>query len=161
MATEVAVQRETKPQVPATRSIRDRDPFRLMRDLLRLDPFAELGSKWPALEGVSFAPDFEVKETKDSFIFTADVPGVAEKDLQVQLAANRLSVSGRRESEKTEHGDTFYTSERSYGSFTRSFSLPDGVDSEKVRAELKDGVLSIAVPKRPEAQLKKINVISK
>jgi HSP20 family protein len=79
----------------------------------------------------------------------------------VQLSDNRLSISGKRESEKTEQGETYYTSERSYGSFTRSFTLPEGVDRDKLRAELKNGVLNVVAPKRPEAQPKKISVASK
>ena len=161
MASEVAIQREKKAQAPIPRPAREWDPFRRMRDLLRWDPFGELGQAWPAFEDAAFAPAFEVKETKEAFVFTADLPGVAEKDLQVQLAENRLSVSGKRESEKTEQGETFYTTERSYGSFSRSFTLPEGIDRDKLHAELKNGVLSIIVPKRPEAQPKKINVASK
>jgi len=115
----------------------------------------------PLHADASFAPTFEVKENKESFIFKADLPGVAEKDLHVQLNDNRLSVSGKRESEKTEQNETYYASERSYGSFTRSFTLPEGVDADKAHAELKNGVLNIAIPKRPEAQPRKINVTSK
>jgi HSP20 family protein len=115
----------------------------------------------PLQSEARFAPDFEVKENKESFVFRADLPGVAEKDLQVQLNDNRLSVSGKRESEKTEQNETYYASERSYGSFTRSFTLPEGVDADKAHAELKNGVLSIAIPKRPEAQPRKISVTSK
>jgi HSP20 family protein len=161
MANEVAIQRETKPQAPAARIAREWDPFRRMRDLMRWDPFVELSQTWPAFEEATFAPAFDVKETKEGFVFTADLPGVADKDLQVQLSENRLSVSGKRESEKTEQGETYYATERSYGSFTRSFTLPEGVDRDKLRAELKSGVLSIIVPKRPEAQPKKISVSSK
>ena len=136
------------------------DPFQSMRELFRWDPF-QMGALLPLANEARFAPDFEVKETKESFVFRADLPGVAEKDLQVQLNDNRLSVSGKRESEKTEQHETYYASERSYGSFTRSFTLPEGVDADKAHAELKNGVLSIAIPKRPEAQPRKINVISK
>lgn len=161
MASEVAIQRDNKAQPPATRGLRDWDPFLAMRDLVRWDPFREIAPAWASLEGIGFAPAFEVKETKDGFVFTADLPGVAEKDLQVQLSDNRLSISGKRESEKIEQGDTYYTAERSYGSFTRSFTLPEGVDRDKLRAELKNGVLGITVPKRPEAQPKKISVASK
>jgi HSP20 family protein len=163
MANEVSIQRENSPKapVPTRRLAREWDPFRSMRDLMRWDPFGELAPTWTALEGGAFAPDFDVKETKEAFTFTADLPGVAEKDLQVQLAESRLTISGKRESEKTEQGDTFYASERSYGSFTRSFTLPQGIDADKVRAELKNGVLSVVVPKRLETQPKKINVTSK
>jgi HSP20 family protein len=161
MAGEVAIQKENgpKPQVPARRIARDWDPFRAMRELMSWDPFTSLAA--PAFEGTAFVPTFDVKETKDAFSFTADLPGVAEKDLHVQLSENRLSISGKRESEKTEQGETFYATERSYGSFTRSFTLPEGIDGDRIRAELKNGVLAISVPKRPEAQPKKISVASK
>lgn len=142
---------------PAALSPRDWEPFRALRELLRWDPFAEMAPSW-AGEAGGFAPAFEVKETKESFVFKADLPGVKEADLDVRLTQNRLAVSGKRESEKTDKGDTYYTYERAYGSFTRTFTLPEGVDADKIRAELKEGVLTIELPKRPELQPKKVAV---
>lgn len=160
MANDVAIQRQVgKSPAPVVRSAAW-DPFQGMREIFRWDPF-QMGLAAPFPDLASFAPGFDVKETKESFIFTADLPGVAEKDLQVQVTDNRLSVSGKREAEKTEQHDTYYASERSYGSFTRSFILPEGVDSDKAHAELKHGVLSVAVPKRPDAQPRRIAVTSK
>ncbi len=165
MANEVAIQRPAAASnVPAVSQAAAWDPFRTMRDLMRWDPFSALSAfpAFPSAQGLAaFAPDFEVKETKESFIFTADMPGVSEKDLQVQLSENRLSVSGKRESEKTEQSETYYATERSYGSFTRSFVLPEGIDADKAHAQLKNGVLSVAIPKRPEAQPRKIAVQSR
>jgi HSP20 family protein len=109
-----------------------------------------------AVEAAAFSPAFEVKETKEGFQFKADVPGVAEKDLDITRTGNRLTITGRRESEKEEKHETYYTCERSYGSFTRSFTLPDGIDGDHIRADLKDGVLTLLVPKTPEAQPQKI-----
>jgi HSP20 family protein len=146
-------------QAPVRQLAREWDPFRAMRELLRFEPFFE-GPSFRALENVAFSPDFEVKETKDGFEFRADLPGVKEADVDVRLTQNRLSISGKRESEKTEKGDTFYATERSYGSFTRAFTLPEGVDAERIRAELKEGVLTLVIPKKPEAQPKKIDVKS-
>ena|SRR6188768_202936 len=159
----IEIQRDNgnQPLVPARYSARDWDPFRAMRELLRWQPFAELAPSFGALEGVVFSPAFEVKETKEGFVFRADVPGVKDADLDVKLTQNRLSISGKRESEKSEKGDTFYTNERSYGSFTLSFTLPEGVDADKIRAELKEGVLTLSIPKRPEVQPKKIAVSNK
>ena len=159
----IAIQRDNgnQPLPPARYTARDWDPFRAMRDLIRWEPFADLASSFGGLESSVFSPAFEVKETKEGFMFRADVPGVKDADLDVKLTQNRLSVSGKRESEKTEKGDTFYTTERSYGSFTRSFTLPDGVDADKIRAELKEGVLTLSVPKKPESQPKKITVTNK
>jgi len=86
------------------------------------------------------------------------VPGISEADLDIRLAQNRLTISGKRELEKSDKGETYYTYERAYGSFTRSFTLPDGTDPNRVKAELKNGVLTLEIPKRPELQPKKISV---
>lgn len=161
MANEVAIHKSAAgAPAPALAQANAWDPFRSMRELFRWDPFTAV-APWSVPGVAQFAPDFDVKETKESFVFTADLPGIADKDLQVQLTDNRLSVSGKRESQKTEQHETYYASERSYGSFTRTFMLPEGVDADKAHAELKNGVLSVAIPKRPEAQPRKINVTSK
>jgi HSP20 family protein len=130
------------------------------RDLLRWDPFREMAPSLPsfAVEMSAFSPAFEVKETKEGYTFKADVPGVAEKDLEITRTGNRLTVGGKRESEKEEKNETCYTCERTSGSFTRSFTLPDGIDGDLIRADLKDGVLTLLVPKKPEAQPQKIAV---
>jgi HSP20 family protein len=135
-----------------------REPMRMFHQLLNWDPFAEMSPLWSGSEAAEFMPAFEVKETKEGFVFKADLPGVKESDLHVGLSNNRLSVTGKREQEKSEKSDTYYTYERSYGSFTRAFTLPEGVDADHVKAELKQGVLTIEVPKRPEALPKKVPV---
>ena len=91
-------------------------------------------------------------------MFRADLPGVKESDLEISLTGNRLTISGRREQERHEQGDTFYASERSYGSFTRAFTLPEGVDGDNVNADLKSGVLTLSVPKKPEVQPRKVSI---
>ena len=125
---------------PATVTQRSWDPWRTMRSLLSWDPFRDVATL-PALEGGAFAvsPAFDVKETKEAYEFKADVPGVQEKDLEVSMTGDRLIVSRRREAEKEDRGDRCYTYERSFGSFARSFSLPDGADAEKVHASLDKG----------------------
>ncbi|MFO0759730.1 MAG: Hsp20/alpha crystallin family protein [Byssovorax sp.] len=141
--------------VPATTGW---DPFQMMREMMRFDPFRELslfGRNYPEM---SFNPDVDVKETPEAYMFTADVPGMKEKDLEVSISGNRLTVSGKREEEKKEETATYYATERSWGSFTRSFTMPAGVDTDKVKADLKEGVLTIAVPKKPDAMPKQIPV---
>jgi HSP20 family protein len=128
-----------------------------MRELLGWDPFREITPLLPA--GISqYAPAFEVKETKDSFLFKADLPGIKEADLEVTVAGNRLTVSGKREAEKEEKDDTYYTYERSFGTFTRTFALPDQVETAHVKAELKSGELTIVVPKTPGDVAKKVPI---
>ena len=133
------------------------EPFRLMRDLMNWDPFAEM---LPAVTGEAmvFTPRFEVKETKDAYLFKADLPGIEEKDLDISLTGNRLTVSGKREAEERQESDTYYAYERTYGSFSRSFTLPDGADVDHAEAELRSGVLTLSVPKKPEHQPRKISL---
>jgi HSP20 family protein len=133
------------------------DPFRVMRDVLRWDPFRELEAAAGGDYGL-FAPSFDVKENKEGYVFRADLPGVREDDLEISLTGNRLAISGKREQEKHEQGDTYYATERSYGSFSRAFTLPDGTDADSVKAELKNGVLQVIVPKKPEVQPRKITI---
>jgi HSP20 family protein len=133
------------------------EPMRLLRDLMGWDPFGEM-SPLVHRSSDTFNPTFEVKETKDSYIFKADVPGVKDSDLEVTVTGNRLSVSGKREIEHKEQTDTYYTYERSYGDFTRSFTLPEGINTDSVAADLKDGVLTVSLKKRPELQPKKVPV---
>jgi HSP20 family protein len=136
------------------------DPFRNMRDLFRWDPFREMAPLAPSPGGMTFAPDFEVKETKEGYQFKADVPGMTEKDIEISATGNVLTMSGKREAEKEDKDDTFYVYERTYGTFARSFTLPGSVDIEHIRAELKSGVLTVLVPKKAEAQPKKITITS-
>lgn len=131
------------------------DPGRLMRGLLGWDPFREMAA-WRG--EMSFTPAFEVKETKDGYVFRADVPGIKEEDLEVHLTGQRLTISGKREEEKREEQETYYAVERSFGSFSRAFQLPDGIDPNKVVADLHDGVLTVTVAKVASMQPKKIAV---
>lgn len=133
------------------------DPFRAMRDWMRWDPFREMAPLLGRTER-EWMPAFEVRENKDAYVFTADVPGMKPEDIEVSLTGNRLSISGKRESQKEHKDDTYYTYERSYGSFSRAFTLPEGIDTEHLKSELKDGVLTLVVPKKPEAQAKKIPI---
>ncbi len=132
------------------------EPFDMIREMMHWDPFRELGVV--GARAVAFVPAFEVKETKDEYVFRADMPGVKEKDLEIALTGNRLTVSGKREEEKREEGECYYTYERSYGRFSRSFTLPEGIDPEHVHAELKEGVLTLGVAKKPQVKPKRIEL---
>ena len=132
------------------------DPFRMMDALLRWDPFrGDWGGGGPSLD---FVPHFDVKETKDAYVINADLPGVKDEELDVSLSGNLLTISGKREEEHREEGESYYAMERSHGSFARSFTMPDGVDAENVAADLKQGVLTLRIPKKPEAQPKRIAI---
>ena len=137
------------------------NPARMMRDLLRWDPFREMAPmipSFPALPNIEWNPSFDVTENKDSYQFKADVPGVKKEDLEISTTGNRLQIAGKRDVSHEETTDTVYTYERQYGSFCRSFTLPDGVDVEHAKSELKDGVLTLVIPKLASAQAKKIAI---
>ena len=142
-------------------TIKEWEPLRFMRDMIRWDPFRALALA-PTLRNFEplgeWMPDFEVKETDGSYVIRADVPGIPEKDLEVSISGNLLTIAGKREEEKKEEGDRFYTYERSYGSFSRTFALPEGVDSEHVATGLENGVLTIALPRVDKAPTRKIEI---
>jgi HSP20 family protein len=132
------------------------EPFRAMRDLMRWDPFQELE---PMLgRERMFAPRFDVTETSGTYMFKADLPGVQESDLDISLTGNQLRISGQRSEEHVEESDRSHVCERSYGTFMRSFSLPEGCDPDHAHAEMKNGVLTLTVPKKPEMQPRKITL---
>jgi HSP20 family protein len=129
-----------------------RDPYSFARDLFGWDPF--FGGREPS----AFSPTFEVKETTEAFLIKADLPGVEDKNLDVNLHNGVLTVAGHRDSEERKEGETFALYERQYGSFTRSFSLPDLADGERIEAKLDRGVLTLSIPKKAEAKPRKIAI---
>jgi HSP20 family protein len=168
MVSLIRRQQQQQQQEPR-RSLARRDPFRSMvRDFFR-DPFAMTPSfDWDLsplrdLEALVparvFMPDIEVKETKDDYVFQVDVPGVREGDIEVSIAGNRLTITGtRQEEEEREEGAQYHVYERTYGSFSRSFTLPEGVDLEHVKADLRNGVLYVEVPKKAGTGSKQIPI---
>jgi HSP20 family protein len=132
------------------------DPFRMMDALLRWDPFR---GDWGGFnQSLEFIPRFDVKEIKGAYVIKADLPGVKDDDVDVSLSGNLLTISGKREEEHREEGESYYAMERSSGNFARSFTMPDGVDATSVTAELKNGVLTVQIPKKPEAQPRRIAI---
>lgn len=144
--------------VKKTEDVARWDPFRTLREWMRWDPFREMAPVLERIQEEAWMPSFDVQENKDAYVFRADLPGIKAEDLEIRLTGNRLQFTGKRDIEKEEKGDTYYTCERSFGSFTRTFTLPEGCDVDHVRTDLKDGVLTVVIPKKAEAQSKKIPV---
>jgi len=97
-------------------------------------------------------PAVDVVEKDNGFEITADLPGMDEKNVEVQVVHGNLTIKGEKKEETEEKKKDYYIQERRYGSFERSFSIPEGVDAEKIEASFKKGVLTIMLPKKPEAQ---------
>ena len=111
-----------------------------------------------ALTTTGFAPAADVYEDEHSITVKIEVPGIEEKDIDVRIENNTLTVQGERKIEKEEKEENYLRVERSYGSFARSFTLPNTVDASNVTADYEKGVLKITLAKRAEAKPKQIKV---
>jgi len=131
------------------------DPFRLMREMMRWDP---LRGMMPRLEQDVWMPHFDVRENGSSIKIVADVPGVKRDALEISVMGNRLVVSGRREHEERSKDENLHVWERQSGQFTRTFTLPDNVDFDHITSELREGVLTIAVPLKAGSRSRKIQI---
>lgn len=114
------------------------------------DPSSQLSEPEPP-ERQQFEPQFDVLETDDAIIVRGDIPGVHELDLNVTVGDQRLIVSGKRDPSADEAFGTYSNAERPFGTFCRSFALPEDIDAYETMAELEEGVLHIVIPKLPGA----------
>src|SRR5437660_2856895 len=125
---------------------------RLFRELLNSEAPEE------ALTTTSFAPPVDIYEDEHNIALKLEVPGIDESDIDVRIDNNTLTVHGERKIEKDEKEENFRRVERQYGSFTRSFTLPNSVDTGQVSADYNQGVLKIKLAKKAEAKPKQIKV---
>lgn len=108
--------------------------------------------------GRAFSPVVDIVENDNDIIVRAEIPGMEQKDLDVNLAGDVLTIKGEKKAEHEERGDNFHRIERSYGSFSRSFSLPCEVQTDKVEASYKSGVLSLKLPKSEGCKKKAVKI---
>lgn len=127
----------------------------MQRNLSRLldDPASRQGT-----ESDNWLPLVDIRETEDALLMHAELPGIDKKDIKVDIKDGVLSLSGERKYEKDITEENVHRIERSYGKFSRSFSLPRNIDVDKVKAEIKDGVLELRLPKHEGAKAKNIEV---
>ncbi len=145
--------------------------------LIRLDPWRDFGSLqdrvnkmfgdtlrtlYPQeneeLERGAWAPAVDIHETDDGYVVKADLPGMKKEDIQIDLKDSTLQIKGEKKFEEEASRDNYIRTERAYGTFVRSFSLPHNIDAGKIKASYKDGVLELALPKKEEAKPKQIKV---
>ena len=144
-----------------------------MNTIMRWQPFRNLSSlqeqvnrlfesNFPSRGSEStptaWAPAVDVYETENELVIMADLPDVSEKDLDVRVENNMLTIHGERKFEQKVKEENYLRMERSYGSFSRSFSLPNSVNTEAIKAEYMDGVLNITLPKRAESKPKQVKI---
>ncbi len=129
-----------------------RSPFR--RSVFDIAPVSGRHMSWPAVPAVDFT------DTEKAYEVTAELPGMDEKNVEVKVANGVLTIKGEKQEEKEEKKKDYYVHERNFGSFERAFQVPEGVDTDKIEANFKKGVLTVTLPKKPEAQkaTKKIDV---
>ncbi|MCR4409391.1 MAG: Hsp20/alpha crystallin family protein [Candidatus Saccharicenans sp.] len=127
---------------------------RLFEDLVSSPKFEEsdiIQSTW--------SPAVDIYETENELVLTAELPGVEEKDVEIKVEDNTLSLRGERKFEKETREENYHRIERAYGSFYRSFSLPNYVDQEKISAEYENGLLKVHMPKKPEVKPRKVKIV--
>jgi HSP20 family protein len=138
------------------------DPFRDLRGLqdemnrLFSSTFSRGGDD--QMTRGSWNPSVDIFENKDQIVLEAELPGMKPEDVEISVENNVLTLHGERRFEKKDEGDNFHRVERSYGSFTRSFTLPPTVTSENCNAEFENGVLRVTLAKREEAKARKIEI---
>src|SRR4051794_22121505 len=136
------------------------DPFREVVALQNRvnNLFREMNEGDSPLTTASFVPAVDIYEDPKKVVLKVEVPGIEEKDLDVRVENNTLTVKGERKFEKEEKEENFHRIERRYGTFFRSFTLPTTVDSEHINAGYTNGILRLELNKKPEAQPKQIKV---
>ncbi len=136
------------------------DPFREVMALQnRVNSiFRDMNESEGPLTTASFVPAVDIYEDNKKVVLKLEVPGIEEKDLDIRVENNTLTVKGERKFEKEEKEENFHRIERRYGSFYRAFTLPSTVDTEHINANYKNGVLVLELSKKPEAQPKQIKV---
>ncbi len=135
------------------------------RDMERLfsDFFDTFPRRWYHLrpgngKHVAIAPNIEIYEKKDEFVVKAELPGVDKKDIELTINHDNLTLKGEVKKEEEVKEEKYYASERYYGNFKRTIALPHEIDSEKAKANYKNGLLEVILPRKEEAKPKKINV---
>ncbi|WP_020409185.1 Hsp20/alpha crystallin family protein [Hahella ganghwensis] len=139
------------------------NPFREFEDILdrynrSVQPGTRNGESSELMRKADWAPAVDVTETKTDYLIKAELPGVNKEDVKVSVEDNILSIQGERHLEKEEQDKKHHRIERFYGSFARSFQLPDNVDENNIQAEYKDGLLTLKLNKVEKAQPKTIEI---
>jgi HSP20 family protein len=141
------------------------DPFRdvvtLRERMNRMfeDIFSGRAEEGKEMTTSTWAPSVDIFETEKELVLTAEIPGIDEKDVEIKIEDNTLSLKGERKFEKETKEENYHRIERSYGSFYRAFTLPNSIDPEKIQATHENGVLKITMPKRDELQPRKVKIL--
>ncbi len=106
----------------------------------------------------TFAPKIDISETENQYVIDVTLPGMKKDDIQLDLEKGRLTISGERQFEKEKDGKTYHRVESHYGSFTRSFQLPDDVKDDSINATYQDGILNITIDKSEEKMKRQIKI---
>lgn len=165
-ATKLPIKTETTPATQPTKAA-EWQPFEALRnqvDRLFHDfqtgfmqapffrPLPDIESFWRRDFGFNVTPAIDIVEKDKAFEVTAELPGLDVKDIDIQLANGTLTIKGEKQEQKEEKTKDRYVSERRYGSFRRSLQVPGSVDADKIEASYKSGILTVTLPKSPEAQ---------
>ncbi len=131
------------------------DPSRVFEEFIE-DFLAPVSASSPS--GSRWTPPVDVLEKEGDLILRVELPGLEEKDIDLKLEGNVLTLKGERQLEDRENGDNYQRIESFHGSFSRSFTLPETADRDKISADYKNGILTVKIPQRPEVKPREIQV---
>ncbi len=144
------------------RPFKDWVPFdfeQMRREMDRFwDSFFERGRRGKVEEEGAWFPTLDLTETKDDLVIKAEIPGIDPKDIDISLSDGILTIKGEKKQEREEKEEAYHLIERSYGAFARSLQLPKGIQSDKIQATYKNGVLRVVLPKSEEAKKREIKI---
>ena len=135
-----------------------RDPFRFFEPFFAGDFFRPALANGEALTDRGWMPAVDIRETGETYVFQAELPGLTKEDVSITLENNTLTLTGERKFEKEANQQNYHRIERGYGKFTRAFTLPTRVDAEGVKAAFENGILTVTVPKVAEVRPRKIEI---
>ncbi len=143
---------------PTTDLLQDLDTMQKRMNRMFSDFFGSREGSGDELTFSSWNPVVDVVEEDDKFVIEAELPGMKKDEIQISLAHDMLTIRGEKKVEKEEKKKNYHRSERSYGSFSRTFNFPGNVKADKVDAEFNNGVLTVTIPKSEDAKPKQIEV---
>lgn len=149
---QVKIATTRKPEVPHSNYL-SYSPFRLFEDFLH-----DWASRMSPTEGESWKPAVDILNKDGNLILRMEIPGVDEKNIDLKIEGSVLTIKGERKNTLESEGYNFHQVESSYGTFSRSFTLPETVDPDKISAQYRNGVLMITLPQKPEVKPRSIKI---
>lgn len=152
----MATNEMTPARVEGGRPVRRSSPFNLLQS--EIDRVFDSFTNWRGVDVLPFTPSMEVTETDKTIEISTELPGIDEKDVEISISNDILTIRGEKKAEREEKQKAYRLIERSYGAFERSLALPPGINADAIKANMSKGVLKLTLPKPEAAQARKVQI---